>query len=131
MIVDVPTDKIVPCQCGHKPLTYSIAYGRTPYGIWCPTCRKGLSGGHNDPQEMFDLWERLVAPRINTDISYRIRYQVKDRDWGDGYRWLKKPQVVETRCMGLYDEGKPLRAPRKDQKQHPKKREPDIVLVRV
>ena len=129
MIIDEPTDKIVPCQCGFKPTSYSIAYGREPYGIHCPTCDKSLSGGRNNPQQMFDLWERLVAPRIDTCISYNIHYQETDC-YGD-VRYFKIPRVFESRCMGLFKAGKPLRAPRKDQKQHPKKREPDVVLRRI
>src|SRR5271157_2809806 len=121
MIVDVPTDKIAACQCGFKPPTYSIAYGRTPYAIHCQTCDKSLHGGHNDPQEMFDLWERLVAPRIDTGVVYDIRYRGRTKDCAyDEEVDFKKPRVFEVRCMGLFVHGAALRAPRKDQIQHPR-----------
>lgn len=40
MIVDFPCICLAPCRCGFKPTSYSVAYGRRPYDVFCPTCRR-------------------------------------------------------------------------------------------
>ena len=34
------SDKINPCRCGFKPDHFTMGYGRTPYLISCPKCKK-------------------------------------------------------------------------------------------
>ena len=56
MQVDVPTSDIEPCECGYKPLRYSIGYGPNPYYITCCGCKKQLSGGSGLAESFVELW---------------------------------------------------------------------------
>ena len=39
-MADIKTDELITCECGSKPDHYSIEYGRTPYMVVCPGCKK-------------------------------------------------------------------------------------------
>lgn len=66
MIVDKKTDKLKKCICGFKPDHYSVAYGRTPYSVFCPNCNKQTKGKGGVSQNIVDYWNE-TARHIESD----------------------------------------------------------------
>lgn len=97
MIIDEPTDEILPCECGFKPTSYAIAYGPTPYSIFCKGCRKSLHGGTGSSSHFFGYWNKYVRQVKSPNTMYGIHYS----------EWYM-PLVFKTRFMGLHLCEKPL-----------------------
>lgn len=59
------TDKLKPCQCGYKPDSYNVWYGRTPYNIVCENCKKQLASAKcqvtGSSLHLFDYWNNHIA----------------------------------------------------------------------
>lgn len=69
--VKFKTDKLLPCLCGFKPTHFIVAYGPTPYSIWCPNCKKQtenykLIGGCE--QDIIDLWNNIVRSKSKEEL---------------------------------------------------------------
>ena len=61
MIVDQKTDKLDPCRCGFKPDHYSIAYGSTPYSVFCPNCDKQACEVGGPSKDIISFWNDVVS----------------------------------------------------------------------
>ena len=80
MIVKIKTDELLPCLCGGKPTYYEIAYGRTPYIVFCPDCKKrnwrGIGGS---TMNIINEWNKNVRLKTKEDLSKEsIRFDKKN-----------------------------------------------------
>lgn len=76
MQIDVKSDALELCKCGHKPTHYTIGYSSTPYYLNCTNCEKLLDGAqsaaklinawnkvyrHQDGNQLFDLTKKEIS----------------------------------------------------------------------
>ena len=64
--VDIETDELNTCECGFKPTHYTIAYGKTPYDVYCEGCKKQTNryrsiGGHHS--NVINFWNEIAPLR--------------------------------------------------------------------
>lgn len=91
--VDFKTDELIPCQCGFKPDHYSIGYGRTPYDIYCPNCKKQsqfakcqVTGSHYN---LIDYWNKHVAGLTLEQMQQEVRDLNEEKKREDPYKEYK------------------------------------------
>ena len=72
MQIDKKTDKIKPCECGHKIEEYSIGYGRTPYYISCLGCGKSLHDGADDIDIIIGQWNNDYRLRKAPGVMFHM-----------------------------------------------------------
>lgn len=77
MVIKFKTDELIPCVCGFKPDHYSVAYGNTPYDIFCPECKKQtclakclITGWHG---HLIDYWNNHIAVMTLEEIDDEVR----------------------------------------------------------
>ena len=77
------TDELIPCICGFKPDHYNIAYGRTPYDIFCPNCKKQttlakcyITGWHG---HLIDYWNKHIAKLTLKELENEFQEFRKER----------------------------------------------------
>lgn len=87
------TDELIPCQCGFKPDSYKVYYGRTPYDVICPVCHKqttmakckvtGCNGN------VIDYWNSHIAKMTLAEMEAEAKefYEEQKRKTSgfDGY----------------------------------------------
>lgn len=72
--VEIKTDQLNPCLCGFNPDHYTIAYGRTPYIVWCPNCQKrNLQGVGGNGQNIIDHWNNDGAGKTVEELKSEER----------------------------------------------------------
>ena len=92
-IVEEKTDELVPCQCGFKPDHVSIGYSRTPYDVFCPTCKKQTqfakcaTTGHIG--NAIDYWNNHVAKLTLEEMKEEYSSVKKDKLIEDPYNEYK------------------------------------------
>lgn len=101
MVVDFKSEEIKPCRCGFKPDHYSVAYGRTPYDINCPNCKKQtamakcmVTGWYAN---VIDYWNQHIRHITKEQITKEVddlKHERKENDPYNeynfyGYYWLK------------------------------------------
>ncbi len=59
MQVNIKTEKLNKCSCGHKPNSYWIGYSRTPYYLQCK-CGKRVNNIGGNPQNIIDAWNDIA-----------------------------------------------------------------------
>lgn len=72
MQLDIPNDKIKPCECGYKPDHFTIGYGRKPYSIACLGCGKSLHEGTNDENIIIKAWNRDYRKRKTPGVMHNL-----------------------------------------------------------
>jgi len=88
MIIEAKTDKFKTCVCGHKPDSYSIGYGRTPYNMSC-NCGKQLvfskylvTGGEDN---LVDYWNNHLAGMTSKEVEKEYKAFLKEKTRECGY----------------------------------------------
>lgn len=83
MISNFKTDKLIPCVCGFKPDHYSVAYGKTPYDVFCPVCKKQttfakclITGWHGN---LIDYWNNHIAMMTLDEMEKEVQEFRKER----------------------------------------------------
>ncbi len=70
MIVTFKTDELLPCLCGYIPDHYSVAYGRTPYSIFCPTCiKQNWRAVGGNPKNIISEWNNNVRLKTKEELK--------------------------------------------------------------
>lgn len=102
MQVKFDTDELEPCQCGFIPDHYTVGYGRTPYDIYCPNCRKQTTFAKckitGSKEHLFDYWNTVIRhmtlDEMHHEASEFIKIQKEKTTGYDGYNsydyyWVK------------------------------------------
>ena len=78
------TDEINPCKCGFKPDHYIVMYGRTPYDIWCPTCKKQTCMAKckvtGSSENAIDYWNSHIAQMTKEEVRQEVVDFQKERE---------------------------------------------------
>ena len=110
-IVTFETDELISCQCGFKPVHYSVYYGSTPYDVICPICQKQTTlakckvtgwSGH-----VIDYWNSHIAKMTLAEMQDEQKEfyleQVRETGHRGGYTeywyyWVKdKGEVLHSK----------------------------------
>ena len=105
---DFKTDELLPCRCGFKPDHYSVYYGRTPYDVFCPDCKKQLArakclvtgwAGH-----AIDYWNThlcfITLEEMNSEVKnfMKEKEKLEEKPNAYDYYWEKgKGEVLYAR----------------------------------
>jgi len=83
MISNFKTDELIPCVCGFKPDHYSIAYGSTPYDVFCPECKKQtnfakclITGWYG---HLVDYWNNHIAGITLVEMEKEVQEFKEER----------------------------------------------------
>ena len=83
MILDTKTDKFKECVCGNTPTSYSIGYGRTPYGFICK-CGKQLHDAKceitGNVNNMFSYWNNKIRHQTLNELKLDKKEFVLERE---------------------------------------------------
>lgn len=93
MVSIFKTEEINPCICGFKPDHFSVYYGRTPYDIFCPTCKKQTTMAKckvtNSHENVIDYWNEHISKLTKEDMekeTLEFRKEEKENTGYDGYK---------------------------------------------
>lgn len=102
--VDFKIDQLVPCQCGFKPDHFDIGYGRTPYDIYCPVCKKQssmakckITGSHLN---LIDYWNKHVSKLTKEEMLKEVEEACEQRKKEDPYNEYKVYTYYWTKDEG-------------------------------
>ena len=76
------TDELNACVCGFKPTHYSVAYGRTPYDVFCPNCKKQTTmakckiTGHSS--HVIDYWNKHISKLTKEELQHEVKTFLKE-----------------------------------------------------
>ena len=83
MIVDIKTDELLPCLCGFKPDHYSIAYGSTPYDVFCPNCKKQFTFSKyavtGNKENAIHYWNNYIRLKTIEEIEFDYEHAKGER----------------------------------------------------
>jgi len=112
-IMDYTTDELKPCSCGNKITKYSLAYGSTPYSIFCPVCKKStnltafLVTGCVD--NFISYWNDHCADMTNEELRSELKEFMKIKKEKSGYpnycrryEWYWDSEKPHKRIYELY-----------------------------
>ncbi len=75
--------ELAPCICGGQPLEVEVHYGRTPYNIACPNCKKQqasakceTTGGMHNP---IDYWNKIVSKLTKEEMIQEKTDSMEER----------------------------------------------------
>jgi len=84
---------INPCRCGFQPTHYSVYYGRTPYDIGCPVCKKQttmakckVTGWHG---HVIDYWNEHISKLTQEELEEEVKLFNIERQENTGYDGYK------------------------------------------
>lgn len=93
MQVEFKTDELVPCRCGFKPDHFTIGYGRTPYDVFCPVCKKQSVHAKckvtNHHENAIDYWNKIVSKMTVEEINDELIALRKEKKEIDPYNEYK------------------------------------------
>ncbi len=95
MIVDIKTDKLKDCNCGGKMDHYSVAYGSTPYILYCYKCEKSHTMSPyevtGNEENLIDFWNNHLADmtieQIKAEMMRYLAVQKRKVDFGEYRYW--------------------------------------------
>jgi len=83
------TEEINTCRCGFKPNYFSVFYGKTPYDIYCPHCKKQtarakckVTGWHGN---VIDYWNKHIANLTKEELEKEVSELMQERKEKDPY----------------------------------------------
>lgn len=96
MIKDIKLEPPLDCSCGNQIETYSLGYGRTPYGVYCWQCKLSLHdimpsgvGYHLNHEHAIEAWNDYHRASVYLKENKNISYPKKDQILEQRYRFLK------------------------------------------
>lgn len=104
MQVKIKSDEISPCLCGFKPEHVTLGYGRTPYDIFCPQCKKQASIAKcqctGAMENIIDYWNVKISKMSNEDIKEEIKEFNSIRKLKDPYDEYNEYQYFWYKDLG-------------------------------
>lgn len=89
MQVRVDTDEFKMCGCGSTPDHYEIGYGRTPYSLMCPGCKKQLIHAKckitGCGANLIDYWNEHLRLLTPLDMDNENQELCEEREKEDPY----------------------------------------------
>lgn len=83
------TNQLLECKCGFKPDHYNVYYGRTPYDVICPVCKKQTTMAKckvtNNPMNLISYWNDHIRHLTLEEMEAEVTEFRKEQKENTGY----------------------------------------------